>query len=153
MTSKDICRKDRDVKQRKGIGMIKRIDHVGVVVKNLDEALDLYVNTLGFKASEIIIAEKGEKFRTVMVTLGDVTFELLEPMDAVGGIQHFLETKGEGLHHVSLLVDDIREEIHTLENKGIKFLMKEPEQVEGTLVTFVHPKSTRGVLMEILQRG
>ncbi len=132
--------------------MIKRIDHVGVVVKNLDEALDLYVNTLGFTASEILVAEKGERFRTVMVSLGNVTFELIEPLDAKGGIQGFLETRGEGIHHVSLEVDDIREELSALGAKGVKFLMKEPEQVMGTLVTFIHPKSTRGVLMEVLQR-
>jgi methylmalonyl-CoA epimerase len=132
--------------------MIKRIDHVGVVVKSLDEALDLYVTTLGFKASEILIAEKGEKFRTVMVSLGQVTLELIEPMDSKGGIRSFLETRGEGIHHVSLEVDDLRGELSRLGAKGIKFLFKEPEQVEGTLVTFVHPKSTRGVLMELLQR-
>ncbi len=131
--------------------MIKRIHHVGVVVKNLDEALDLYVNNLGFKASKIMIADKGEKFRTVMVSLGEVTLELIEPMDGKGGIQNFLETRGEGIHHISLEVDDIRAELNTLGAKGIKFLFKEPEQVEGTLVTFVHPKSTRGVLMELLQ--
>ena len=132
--------------------MIKRIDHVGLVVRDLDEALDLYVNILGFKKSDILIPQKGEKFRTVMVSLDQVTFELIEPMDPQGGIQKFLETRGEGIHHVSLEVDDIREELNTLGAKGIKFLMKEPEQVEGTLVTFVHPKSTRGVLMELLQR-
>jgi methylmalonyl-CoA epimerase len=140
------------VKRRKRGGMIKRIDHVGIVVKNLDEALDLYVNTLGFKASEILIAEKGEKFRTVMVSLGQATLELIEPMDSKGGIQSFLETRGEGIHHVSLEVDDLRGELSRLGAKGIKFLFKEPEQVEGTLVSFVHPKSTRGVLMELLQR-
>jgi methylmalonyl-CoA/ethylmalonyl-CoA epimerase len=132
--------------------MIERIDHVGVVVKNLDEALDLYVNTLGFEKSEIMIAEKGDKFRTVMVSLGQVTLELIEPMNPEGAIQKFLETRGEGIHHISLRVDDIRKEVSTLGAKGIKFLFKEPEEVEGTLVTFVHPKSTRGVLMELLQR-
>jgi methylmalonyl-CoA/ethylmalonyl-CoA epimerase len=132
--------------------MIKRIDHVGLVVRNLDEALDLYVNIMGFKKSDILIPEKGEKFRTVMVSLDQVTFELIEPMDPQGGIQKFLDTRGEGIHHVSLEVNDIREEINTLGARGIKFLTKEPEQVEGMLVTFVHPKSTRGVLMELLQR-
>jgi methylmalonyl-CoA/ethylmalonyl-CoA epimerase len=132
--------------------MVKKIDHIGVVVANLDEALNLYVNILGFKKSDIMIAEKGDKFRTVMVSLGEVTLELIEPMDPNGGIQKFLETRGEGIHHISLQVSDIREEISTLGAKGIRFLFKEPEEVEGTLVTFVHPKSTRGVLMELLQR-
>lgn len=132
--------------------MIKKIHHVGVVVRNLDEAFDLYVNTLGFKASEIMTAEKGEKFRTVMVSLGEVILELIEPMDSKGGIRSFLETRGEGIHHISLEVDDIRAELSTLSDKGIKFLFKEPEQVEGKLVSFVHPESTRGVLMELLQQ-
>ncbi len=132
--------------------MLKKIDHIGIVVRSLDEALNLYVNTLGFEASEVLIAEKGEKFRTVMVSLDQVTFELIEPMGGKGGIQNFLETRGEGIHHVSLEVDDIRKEMDLLSAKGIKFLMKEPEEVTGTLVTFVHPKSTRGVLMEIAQR-
>ncbi len=100
----------------------------------------------------ILVAEKGEKFRSVMVSLGQITFELIEPMDEKGGIQNFLDTRGEGIHHVSLEVDDIRNEMDSLSTKGIKFLMKEPEEVMGTLVTFVHPKSTRGVLMEIAQR-
>jgi lactoylglutathione lyase/methylmalonyl-CoA/ethylmalonyl-CoA epimerase len=132
--------------------VIKKIDHIGIVVKNLDESLDFYVNTLGFHASEILIADKAEKFRTVMISLGQVTFELIEPMDGKGGIQNFLDTRGEGIHHVSLEVDDIRKEMDSLSAKGIKFLMKEPEEVMGTLVTFVHPKSTHGVLMEIAQR-
>jgi methylmalonyl-CoA/ethylmalonyl-CoA epimerase len=132
--------------------MIERIDHVGVVVSNLDEALDLYVNTLGFTKAEIMTAEKGDKFRTVMVSLGQVTIELIEPVDPKGAMQRFLDTRGEGIHHISLGVDDIREEINTLGAKGIRFLFKEPEEVEGDLVTFVHPKSTRGVLVEVLQR-
>jgi methylmalonyl-CoA epimerase len=134
------------------IGMIERIDHVGVVVKNLDEALKLYVDILGFEKSEIMTAEKGDKFRTVMVSLGQATLELIEPVDPKGAIQKFLETRGEGIHHISLRVDDIREELSTLEAKGIKFLFEKPEVVEGTLVTFMHPKSTRGVLIELLQR-
>jgi methylmalonyl-CoA/ethylmalonyl-CoA epimerase len=132
--------------------MIKKIDHVGIVVRNIEEALELYVNTLGFEASEILIAEEGERFRSVMVSRGEVTFELIEPMDEQGGIQNFLKTKGEGIHHVSLEVDDIREELGILGVKGVRFLMKDPRQVMGTLVTFIHPKSTKGVLMEVLQR-
>lgn len=133
--------------------MLKKIDHIGIVVKNLDEALDLYVRSFGFQVSDIQVAEKGEKFRTAMVSFGDVTFELIEPIDDRGGIRNFLETRGEGIHHVSLEVDDIRKEMSSLAAKGLKCLMKEPEEVMGTLVTFVHPKSTRGVLVELLQKG
>lgn len=133
--------------------MIEKIDHVGVVVSNLDEALDLYVNTLGFTKSEIMTAEKGDKFRTVMVSLGQVTIELIEPVDPNGAMKRFLDTRGEGIHHISLGVDDIYNDLRALEDKGIRLLFRQPEEVEGNLVTFVHPKSTRGVLVEVLQRG
>ncbi|MFH0730395.1 MAG: methylmalonyl-CoA epimerase [Pseudomonadota bacterium] len=132
--------------------MIHSIDHVGVVVKNLDEALDLYVNILGFEKSEIKTAQKGGKFRTVMVSLGKATIELIEPLDTNGGIQRFLETKGEGIHHISFQVKDIQKVIDAFENKGIKFLNEEPEKVDETLIAFMHPKSVHGVLVELVQR-
>ena len=131
--------------------MMKRIHHVGIVVGKLEEALNLYVNTLGFRQSDVLIPEKGEKIKSVMVSLDGLTIELIEPMDPQGSMQRFLETRGEGLHHFSIEVDDIRKELDELGSKGIKFIMKEPERVGETLVTFVHPKSTRGVLIELLQ--
>jgi len=131
---------------------MKRIHHVGIVVRKMEEALNLYVNTLGFKQSDVLIPEKGEKIKSVMVSLDGLTIELIEPMDPQGSMQRFLDTKGEGLHHFSIEVDDIRKELDELGLKGMKFIMKEPERVGETLVTFVHPKSTRGVLIELLQQ-
>jgi methylmalonyl-CoA/ethylmalonyl-CoA epimerase len=130
--------------------MIRRIDHVGLVVRNLDEAIDLYVDTFGFERSTT--TEKAGEFKSVMVTLGEVTLELIASVDPRSGIQKFLETKGEGIHHISLEVDDIRKELESLGSRGIRFIAKEPEQVEETLVSFVHPKSTGHVLIELLQR-
>ena len=130
--------------------MIKKINHVGLVVNNIEKALDLYVNTLGFKPSKIRTA-KEDGINTVMVSLGEVTLELMEPIDPQGGVQKFLETRGEGIHHISLEVDDIKEERSSLESKGIQLIGKEPRYFEGALVSFVHPRSTRGVLIELLQ--
>ncbi|RJX24543.1 MAG: VOC family protein [Dethiobacter sp.] len=132
--------------------MMKRIHHVGIVVGKLEEALDLYVNTLGFRQSDVLIPDKGEKFKSVMVSLDGLTIELIEPMDLQGSMQRFLETRGEGLHHFSIEVEDLRQKIDELAAKGMKFIMKEPERVGETLVTFVHPKATRGVLIELLQK-
>jgi methylmalonyl-CoA/ethylmalonyl-CoA epimerase len=130
--------------------MIKKIHHVGVVVKNIEEALDLYINTLGFKASEIKLS-KEDGIKTVMVSIGEAALELMEPIDPQGGVKKFLETRGEGIHHISLEVDDINQECHTLEGKGIQLIDKEPRYFDGVLVTFVHPKSTKGVLFELFQ--
>lgn len=132
--------------------MIKRINHIGIVVRNIEDALDLYTNTLGFKSAKILIAkEAGAK--TVMIFQGDVTLELTQPIDPKSGIQKFLDTRGEGIHHISLEVDDIKEEISSLESKGVRCINREPVYFEGHFVSFVHPKSTRGVLIELIQRA
>jgi methylmalonyl-CoA epimerase len=131
--------------------MFRRVNHVGIVVKNLDEALDLYVNTLGFESSEIMIV-KDMGLKSVMVSLGEVTFELMEPIDDQSGIHAFLQKRGEGLHHVSLEVDDMTKERHSLESKGIHFLETKARYVENSYVSFIHPKSTKGVLFELVQR-
>ena len=130
--------------------MIKKINHVGLAVNNIEKALDLYVNTLGFKPSKIRTA-KEDGIKTVMVSLGEATLELMEPIDPQGGVQKFLETRGEGIHHISLEVDDIQQTRSSLEAKDIQIIEKEPRFFEGALVSFVHPKSTRGVLIELLQ--
>jgi len=130
--------------------MIKKINHVGLVVKNIEEALGLYVNTWGFKPSKVLTA-KEDGIKTVMVSLGEITLELMEPIDPQGGVQKFLDTRGEGIHHISLEVDDINKERSSLESKGIRLIEKKPRYFEGALVSFVHPKSTRGVLIELLQ--
>lgn len=132
--------------------MMKKINHVGIVVKNIEETLDFYVNVFGFKSSKVLTA-KEDGFKTVMVSLGEVIFELIEPIDPQSSIQKFLETRGEGIHHISLEVDDINQERSWLESKGIKLIEKEPRYFEGAWVSFVHPKSTRGVLIELLQSG
>jgi methylmalonyl-CoA/ethylmalonyl-CoA epimerase len=132
--------------------MIEGVDHIGIVVKSLDEALDLYVNTLGFKKSEMLTVEGPGKFRSVMVSLDALTIELMEPVDTQGSIHKFLQTKGEGIHHVSILVDDIKKELNLLDSKGIRLINKEPEYVKGSLVSFIHPASMKGVLIELLQK-
>jgi methylmalonyl-CoA/ethylmalonyl-CoA epimerase len=130
--------------------MIKKIHHVGVVVKNIEEALDLYVTTMGFKSSKIMTSRE-DGIKTVLVSLGEVTLELMEPIDPQGGVQKFLETRGEGIHHISLEVDNIEQERNWFESKNLQLIDKKPRYFEGALVSFVHPKSTRGVLIELLQ--
>ncbi|MGD0918635.1 MAG: methylmalonyl-CoA epimerase [Thermodesulfobacteriota bacterium] len=131
--------------------MITKINHVGVIVKNIEEALDLYTKTLGFKPAEVLTSKEAG-VKTVMISLGEVTLELTEPIDPQGGLQKFLEKRGEGIHHISLEVDDINQERDLLESKGIQFIDKKPEYFEGAFISFIHPKSTKGVLIELIQR-
>jgi methylmalonyl-CoA/ethylmalonyl-CoA epimerase len=131
--------------------MIRKVNHVGIVVKSLDEALDLYVNTLGFERSEIMTM-KDMGIRSAMVSLGEVTFELMQPTDSQSGIHAFMQKRGEGLHHVSLEVDDMTMERTSLESKGVHFLETEAKVVDNSYVSFIHPKFTKGVLFELVQR-
>jgi methylmalonyl-CoA epimerase len=133
------------------IKMIKKFNHVGVVVKSIEDALELFVNVLGFEASEVLDL-KDMGIKSAMVSLGEVKFELMEPIDLQGGIQKFLEKRGGGLHHVSLEVDDMAREREALTSKGVQLMEKEPLFYNETYISFVHPKSTGGVLMELIQK-
>jgi methylmalonyl-CoA epimerase len=136
------------VQERK---MIKKVNHVGIVVKSLDEALNVYVKTLGFGNSEITVMED-MGVKSAMVSLGDVIFELMEPIDHQSGIQAFLQKRGEGLHHVSLEVDDMTKDRKSLESRGVQFLETKARHVDNSYVSFIHPKCTKGVLLELVQR-
>jgi methylmalonyl-CoA epimerase len=136
----------------RGGKMIRKVNHVGIVVKNLDEALDLYVSTLGFQSSGIMTM-KDMGVKSAMVSLGEVTFELMEPIDDRSAVHAFLQKRGEGLHHVSLEVDKMTEERTSLESKGIHFLETKARYVDHSYVSFIHPKSTRGVLLELVERS
>jgi len=131
--------------------MIRKVNHVGIVVRSLDEALDLYVKTFGFERSEIMTREE-MGMRSATISLGEVTFEIMEPIDDQIGIHAFLQKRGEGLHHVSLEVDDMRKERTALESKGIHFLETEARYVDNSYVSFIHPKFSKGVLIELVQR-
>ena len=132
--------------------MIKNINHIGVVVKSIDDALQLFTNIFGFEASEIMDV-KDMGIKSAMVSSGGVTFELMEPVDPKSGIQKFMEKRGEGVHHVSLEVDDMARERETLISKGIQLMEKEPLYYNETYISYVHPRSAMGVLMELVQKA
>jgi methylmalonyl-CoA/ethylmalonyl-CoA epimerase len=131
--------------------MINQVHHIGIVVKNLDEAVALYEGGLGLKASKVTASEKdGVKIAFMPAGEGDV--ELLEPTDRESGIARFLEARGEGIHHIALEVDDIGAHLQRLEAAGVNLIDKSPRQGAEGLVAFIHPKSMKGVLIELVQR-
>jgi methylmalonyl-CoA/ethylmalonyl-CoA epimerase len=133
--------------------MIKKIDHVGIVVKNVEQTVGMLSKTFGFELSETVVAPNGE-FKSVIVKNGDTRLELIEPLTAEGGIAKFLERKGDGsIQHVSFRVDDIENEIGTLKAKGMRLLGDKPAVIGPASVIFVHPGSTGGVLVELIQRA
>jgi methylmalonyl-CoA epimerase len=133
--------------------MIKKFDHVGIVVKNTEDVLSLFSNMFGFKISEsLTFPEDG--FKSTLISKEGVTFELIEPIGSEGIIQKFVEKHGGGLHHISIQVDDIELEMKSLKAKGVQLVSDEPQVVKGTSNkgVFIHPRSTSGILIELIRR-
>ena len=132
--------------------MIKKVDHIAVVVKNLDEALQLYDNLFGAKPSKIeTLPEQGVKAALLPMAEGG-EIELLEPIDPQSGVGKFMETKGEGIHHICLETDNVDLELSTLANKGVQLIDKQGRPGLAGRVGFIHPKATKGVLIELAQK-
>ena len=132
--------------------MIKKIDHIAIAVKNLDEALQLYNNLFGVRPSKIeTLPQQGVK--AALLPIGDGgEIELLEPIDPQGGVAKFLETRGEGIHHICLEVDNVDKELDELARKGLQLIDKQGRPGLAGKVGFLHPKSTKGVLIELAQK-
>ena len=132
--------------------MIKKVHHVAIAVKNLDEALQLYDNLFGAKPSKIeTIQQQGVKAALLPMAEGG-EIELLEPIDPQSGVAKFLESRGEGIHHICFEVENIDQELCTLADKGAQLLDKQGRPGLAGKVGFIHPKSTKGVLIELVQK-
>lgn len=131
--------------------MIKKINHVGIVVDNKDEMLNLLSNMFGFKEIETF-TDSEQTFKSSLVAMNDATFELIEPIGIQGSIAKFLKERGSGLHHLSIEVDDIDREIKLLQKMGTHLINVESQTVGNFKVAFIHPSSLKGVLIELVQR-
>ncbi len=131
--------------------MIKGVHHIGIAVRNTEEAEKTYTELLGVKPSHSeVIPEQGVK--ATIFHLGQCEIELLEPIDPESGVAKFLEKRGEGLHHICLEVDGIDEELKALAAKGVRLIDKEPRLGLAGRIAFLHPQAANGVLIELAQR-
>ncbi len=127
-----------------------KIDHIGLAVKNLEAALKVYA-AVGLRPT-ITDTVPTEGVKVAFVPVGESHLELLEPLAADGAIAKFLATRGEGIHHVALEVDDIAAAMAQARAGGLAVIDGTPRQgARGRTVAFVHPKSTGGVLLEFVQ--
>jgi len=132
--------------------MIKKVHHIAVVVKNLDEALELYENLFGAKPSKIeTIQQQGVKVALLPIAEGG-EIELLEPIDPQSSVAKFLENRGEGIHHICFEVENVDQELCMLADKGAQLIDKRGRLGLAGKVGFIHPKSTKGVLIELAQK-
>lgn len=132
--------------------MFKKIDHLGIAVENIQEAIRLYKDILGLDyRGEEEVAE--QKVRTAFFPLGESSIELLEPTSEDSPIAKFMAKKGPGIHHIALRVDDVSKAIEAMKAQGIQMIDEVPRiGAHGAKIAFIHPKSTPGVLIELCQR-
>jgi len=129
-----------------------RIEHIGIAVRNLDEAIHFYENVLGLHCTGIEEVSD-QAVKTAFFAVGETRVELLESTNPDGPVARFIGKKGEGVHHISFLVQNLSKALEELESKGVRLVDKEPRRgAEGVNVAFLHPASTHGVLIELCER-
>jgi methylmalonyl-CoA/ethylmalonyl-CoA epimerase len=129
---------------------MKKIDHIGIAVKNLDDAIKTY-QRLGFTVSDVEEVPS-QKVRVAFMKIGNSRIELLEPSRTDSPISKFLQKHGQGIHHLAIEVEDIEKKIESLERSGVNLIYKIPRQgAHRVKMTFIHPKSANGVLLELCQ--
>lgn len=132
---------------------ISHIEHLGIAVKSLDEAIPYYENILGMKCYSIEeVAD--QKVKTAFFKIGQTKLELLEPTSDESPIAKFIEKRGEGIHHLAFAVEDgVANALAEMEGKGVRLIDKAPRKgAEGLNIAFIHPKSTHGVLTEFCEK-
>ncbi len=131
--------------------MFSRIDHIGVAVEDLDGAIDLYGGGFGMQtAHRETVSSQGVE--AVLLNVGDGHVELLRPLGPETAVGRFLEKGGPGLHHVAYAVDDIDAALERVREVGLRLIDTEPRQgIRDSRVAFLHPRSTGGVLTEIVE--
>ena len=131
--------------------MLKKINHIAIAVKDVEASSRLFSEVLGFSGGGIEVFDNFE-VKVAFFAIGDVKIELVEPLNPDGGVAKFLAKRGEGIHHIAFEVDDVAAALDHYKSKGVRLINERPEPgANDTLVAFFHPKSTGGVLVEILQ--
>jgi methylmalonyl-CoA/ethylmalonyl-CoA epimerase len=132
--------------------MVQKIDHIGIAVKSLEDALKFYEGALGLKAvGTEVVAE--QKVKVAFLPTGDSEIELLEATAEDSPVAKFIEKNGEGIQHIAYRVDDIEAAIAEMKEKGVRMIDEKPRYgAGGAKIAFCHPKSTGGVLIELCQR-
>jgi len=130
--------------------MIKKIDHIAVAVKDVEKAAEFYEKVLGLELGGIEDVE-GMDVKVGFIPIGETRIELVQPLDPESGVAKFIEKRGEGIHHICLQVENIEEAIRQAEASGMELIAGlAQEGAGGTKVAFLHPKTTHGVLIELV---
>ena len=132
---------------------VKRIDHIGIAVREIEQAGKFYTDMLGLEIEDIEhIAD--QKVNVAFVPIGDSEVELLASTEPDGPVAKYLDSRGEGIQHVAFRVENIEDALKELKEKGVRLIDQEPRKgAGGARIAFIHPKETNGVLVELCERG
>ncbi len=131
---------------------ITHIEHIGIAVKDLEQAIKYYEEVLGLKCYAVEEV-KNQKVKTAFFMAGQTKIELLESTEADGPVAKFINKRGEGVHHIAFAVKDLRNVIKEIKSKNVSLINEDPRRgAEGMHIVFLHPKSTFGVLTELCEK-
>ncbi|MFP3984930.1 MAG: methylmalonyl-CoA epimerase [Candidatus Bathyarchaeia archaeon] len=131
--------------------MIIGLDHIGIAVNKIEDALPIYQQLLGLKLKTLKESER-HKIKAALIPVGETNLELLEPLDKESPVAKFLEKKGPGIHHIAFKVDNIEEMLEQLKAQGVILIDEKPRiGIEGGKIAFLHPKGAGGVLIELCE--
>ena len=131
--------------------MITGLEHIGIAVSNLNEALEVYEKILGLKVEKIKVIEE-EKIKTALLSAGKIKIELMEPTSEEGPVAKFILNKGEGVHHIAFTVTGLEDFLKKIKERGIVLVDEKPRiGAGGYKMAFLHPKSTKRVLVELCE--
>lgn len=132
--------------------MINKIDHIGIAVKDIEEAKKLYEAMLGLKVTETEVVEE-QKVKVAFLPVGDSEVELLESTDPDGPVAKYIAAKGEGIQHIAFRVENIEASLSALKEAGVRLIDEKPRRgAGGAKIAFLHPKETHGTLIELCER-
>ena len=127
-----------------------KINHVAIVVQNIDAALSFWEQTFGLELDHVEEVPS-QKSKVAFLPLGESEIELVQPTTSDSGLANFLEKRGEGMHHICIEVEDIDAALAELKSKGVRLINEIPEELPGRKMAFIHPKAANGVLVELYQ--
>ncbi len=129
----------------------RNLDHVCLAVRNAQETMDFYADTFGLPRAEVAeLPDQG--VRACLLAVGSSQLEIIEPTDPRGPVARFIERRGEGLHHVAFEVEDLGGQLRRLRERGVELIDAEPREGLAGSIAFLHPRATRGVLVELVQK-
>ena len=129
----------------------RHINHVCIAVRDIDASLEFYAQVFGARGGEVVdIADQG--VRAALVRVGGSQLEFIQPTDPEGGVARFIERRGEGVHHICFEVEDLQDKLDLLATRGVELVDTTPRQGISGRIAFLHPRSTRGVLIELVDQ-